>query len=94
MANRANQSHVWNSFQKVNASEVFCRTVPPPHWHVIFLRFSGSLCSHDQPKSHWVDDLGLPSLPATFKYQLLLTNPHNALHDGKHAANKGGHSVW
>jgi len=27
------------------------------------------------------------------KYQLLLTNPRDALHHGKRAANKGGRSV-
>jgi len=27
------------------------------------------------------------------KYQLSLTNPHDALHYGKRAANKGGRSV-
>jgi len=27
------------------------------------------------------------------KYQLSLTNPHDALHHGKRAANKGGRSV-
>jgi len=28
------------------------------------------------------------------KYQLSLTNPRDALHHGKGAANKGGRSVW
>jgi len=28
------------------------------------------------------------------KYQLSLTNPRDALHHGKRAANKGGRSVW
>jgi len=27
-------------------------------------RFSGGLCSHDQPESHWAENLGLASLPA------------------------------
>jgi len=30
----------------------------------------------------------------TGKHQLSLTNPHDALHHRKRAANKGGRSVW
>jgi len=30
----------------------------------------------------------------SYKYQLSLPNPRDALHHGKRAANKGGRSVW
>jgi len=35
----------------------------------------------------------LQCLSNAYKYQLSLTNPRDALHHDKHAANKGGRSV-
>jgi len=36
----------------------------------------------------------MTALSQTYKYQLSLMNPHDVLHHGKHAANKGGCRVW
>jgi len=38
------------------------KRIPPPHWLVnlvMFPRFSGGLCSHDQTESYCVDNIGL-----------------------------------
>jgi len=39
------------------------RIAPLPHCLIMFLCFTGGLCSHDQPDIYWVEEFGLPSLP-------------------------------